>query len=250
MLDSVLVKAEENVSCWKIIFISFFFTIVLGFINSLIGNNSLFLIAFVSLALAVPIERYVKSMNQEELVKRMNSSTLIYRHEKELLVFWSIFIGSVIGFYSLFLFGINLDFSYQQTTLNQITGNIINTDYLFAEIFLNNFTVAMLTFLISIIVFSGLIFVLILNASMLTYYLYSFGSHKTALFMGFLLFAHGLLEIGGYIFAGIAGALISYKISKKTHSKYELNEYFTKDFVILILLSIVFLCTGALIESF
>lgn len=248
MLESVLLKSEENTSCWKIILITFFLTILLGLINALVGNNSLFLIAFVSLALVVPIEKYVKSMNKEELVKKMNSSTLIYRHEKELVVFWSIFIGAVVGFYVLLLFGLNLDFSYQQVALNQISGNIVNTNYSFSKIFFNNMIVAVLTFLISMVVFSGLIFVLIWNASILAHYLYSSGSHKLALFMGFFLFSHGLLEIGGYIFIGIAGALISYKLSKRKHNRYELNEYFAKDIIILFLLSISFILLGALIE--
>lgn len=249
MFEKILLKAEKNDSFALIILITFIITIILGILNYFIGSNSIFLIALISLTLSRPISNYIKYTNENELSKNIKSINLLYRHEKKLVIFWSIFIGSLMGFYLIFILPLSVDFSYQQAFVNKLSGNITQTTYSFSQVFLNNMMVTFLTFIISTLVFSGLIFVLLWNSSILAYYLYSFGSHKIALLNGFLLFSHGLLEIGGYIFAGIAGAVLSYRISKGKSFNHKLDKEFLKDFGSLIISSICLILIAAILET-
>ena len=177
----------------------------------------------------------------------MKAKLLILRHEREMTVFWAIFVGLVIGLY--ISTPLITDFTYQEAFKNKVSGNITQSQFSFTQILLNNLEVNLMTFIISFLAFSGLIFVLVWNASIVSYHLYSLSSHKLALLQGLIFLSHGLLEIGGYILAGIAGSILALKIDRKTKFNHSLNKEFLKDLFILIFASILLVFIGAGIES-
>ncbi|MCA9496009.1 MAG: stage II sporulation protein M [Nanoarchaeota archaeon] len=247
MFEKILLDAEKKDYLFRILFVTLAITVILAFFNSFIGANSLFLVALISLALAYPVITYIREMDIEELEKSMETKLLILRHEKEMAVFWAIFVGLVIGFY--IATPLISDFTYQEAFKNKISGNLTQTNLFFTQILLNNLEVNLMTFIISFLAFSGLIFVLVWNASIVSYHLYSLSSHKLALLQGIIFLSHGLIEIGGYILAGIAGSILALKIDRKTKFNHSLNKEFFKDLSILIFTSILLIFIGAGIES-
>ena len=133
MFESLLFNAEKNNYYFRLIFISFLITFILSVVNYFIGANSLFLVALISLALSYPIVNYIRSMDKEELEFQMKSKLLIFRHQKELIVFWAIFLGVLFGLIaSSFLIS---DFTYQQAFISKISGDVTQNNKSFTEIY-------------------------------------------------------------------------------------------------------------------
>lgn len=246
MLESFLFDAEKNGSVLKVLFASFVITFVLGFLNQYIGSNSLFLVALVSLALSYPVVNYIRSMNKDEIEHQLNCSLLFMRHEKEMKVFWALFLGVILGFYLVSHLGFTTDFSYQQKFVDGVSGKFLDGSNSFKAIFINNLIVVFFTFIISMFVFSGLIFILVWNASILSYYFYSLSGEVFLKFVSIL--PHGLLEVGGYVFAGIAGSILAYKFDRSKRFEHEFDKEFLKDLAVLLFGAFFLVLLGAMIE--
>ena len=139
MLERFFLKAEKNHHYISIILISFLITLILCGVNYLIDGNSLFLVALVSLAISYPVVNYMRSQTEKEFNDKLKNNSLIQRYEKELVLFWGIFLGITLGFYSLF--PIISDYSVQETFVTEITGNMTNPDIGFEKILINNLIV-------------------------------------------------------------------------------------------------------------
>lgn len=273
MLDRFILKTEFSQNYFVLFIISFLIGIILAFVNYFIGGNSLFLVALISLALAYPITNYARKMDRKMVDEFNTTKFFVKRYKKELVLFWTLFLGILLSIIFSMSFNLITDMSYQEMFVQKISGNITQSDFGFGVVLLNNLKVAFFTFIISFLVFSGLIFVIVWNASILGYYLYNLGSFGESFFNFLLLFPHALLEIGGYIFAGIAGAILAYRIdlaySSKYYEKYNpkkkeyelkpdrrqtfskiLNKRLFIDFGYLLLLSFVFILVGSFIETF
>jgi uncharacterized membrane protein SpoIIM required for sporulation len=246
MLENFLFEAESKDSHFKIILSGLIITFVLAIVNSYIGGNSLFLVALISLALSYPYVNYIRSMNKEELEQQMSEKRIIFRHQRELIVLWSLFIGVMLGF--IISAPLISDYTYQQAFISEISGHATKTNLSFTDIFLNNLEVNALTFAISFLVSSGLLFVIIWNISIISYYLQTIGGYDIAIKTALMILPHGLLEIGGYIFAGIAGALLAMKIDRKRKFDHKLDKQFYMDFSYLALFSITLIFIGAALE--
>jgi len=247
MFERLLFKAEKRINVLQIMLYTVIITVLLGIVNIFIGGNALFLVALDSLALSYPVVNYVRSMDREELKTRMEQKTLLRRHSTELIVFWSIFIAAVIGMAVVFPF--QKDFTSQESFLHSVTGNATHTSSLFKTILLNNIRVLVLTFIISLISFSALLFVLFWNASILVYSLSKFTSISAAVSRGVQILPHGLIEIGGYVMAGIAGSIIAYRVDRWKKFDHRLDGEFIKDVLILMIGSVLLVVVGAMIEA-
>ena len=253
MLEKFLFDAEKEARPLRIFVGVCIITCVAGVINYFLGGNALFLVALVALAICAPLTNYIWSMDKEEIETQLKENELIYRHEKELVVFWSAFAGIVLGMFLLgqgFFLGPTLinDFTYQQAFVNQISGHATQTQGSFASILINNIGVLLFTFIVCLFSLSGLMLVIVWNASIVSYYLLQLGSTQMAAKHAFLLLGHGLLEIGGYVLVGIAGSLISYKTTRGHSLKNRLDVMFWKDFTTLVVMSIVMIVLGAVLE--
>lgn len=248
MLEAYLEKAEKNVNVLTILGISFIVTFLLGFINSFIGKNSLFLVALVSLALSYPVISYIRGMNKEEIEKQMDANLLFSRHAKELVVFWTIFIGILFAFLILMKLNLVTEFTFQEQFYSKVSGMITMFNNSFGVILLNNLYVTFFTFLISFLSFAGLIFVISWNASILAYYLYHSETISNSLLSFISLLPHGLLEVGGYVLAGITGAILAYRIDRKNKFDHKLDSEFFKDFFLLAFSAIFLIFLAAFLE--
>ena len=278
MLDRFILKVEEGRKYILLVPITFVITIILAFFNKFIGGNALFLVAFVSLALAYPITSFARSMERKDIEEFNKSRNFFQRYEKELVVFLLMFCGVSLGFFASIPF--ISDFSYQEAFAGPINesvvagksigGYVAQSDSVFPLIFMNNLKVTFLTFILSFLLYSGLIFILVWNASVIVYTLHSFGSYDKVLIMAISILPHGFLEIAGYIVAGLAGAILSFRLDNAYSSKFYkvsdekgnikirpdrrntfkkiLNKRFYVDLILLVIISLVLVFVGALIE--
>ncbi|MFW5705338.1 MAG: stage II sporulation protein M [Nanoarchaeota archaeon] len=221
MLETFLLDAEKQNKFLKISITTIFITFILGIVNHYFLNGiSFFLITLVSLSLSYPVVRYILDIDRGEIDKLKNHKFTFQRYERELVVLWSIFCGAVVGFYLLNFFGFTIDFRYEESFISAIKGNFLENQLSFFQILSNNLLVALVTFLISTMVFSGLIFILLWNASILAFYLSSLGSHRNAVIGGVNILSYGLIEVGGFILAGMAGGILAYRLHKGFKSRY------------------------------
>ncbi|NQZ85307.1 MAG: stage II sporulation protein M [Nanoarchaeales archaeon] len=257
MLEVILTEAERNHNFLKVLVVAVFITLGISFVNSYLGGISIFLVAFISLALSYPVTKYSRDVSKV-ISESFLDKSFTKRYKSELGVFLALFVGVVFGMYISNTLGFTTDFSYEKSFVTSLEGNItsFNTD-LFSQILFNNLFVAFNTFIISTLFFSALIFVIIWNASILAYYLFSLNSHTGAFVTSLNLIIHALFEIGGYVLAGILGAVISYRMSiyffgygelSRTNQKRVLNKVFAKDCLVLLFLCIVFIFLGSVIE--
>ena len=267
MLDRIIIQEKKKGNYLILILISFSLTILLSFINMFLGGNSLFLVALISLAFAYPLTSSARKLEREEIDRIAKSKKIFSKYKKELLLFWSLFIGITLGLYISYPF--ITDYTYQQKFFESISGYITNSNLTFLKILIKNLEVAFFTFIISFFIYSAIIFVIAWNASILAYFLTSFGSAKEAFITAIFLLSHGLLEIGGYIFAGIAGALFALRLdvaySSQYYKSYEegkpkikkdrrhtfeklINKQLIIDIIYLLSLAVIFITTAAIIE--
>ena len=269
MLDIFILKIEQKRHYVLLIFISFLISIILSYVNSFIGGNSLFAVSLISLALAYPVTTYLREMDRLEIDEYSKHTSFLKRYSKELLIFWSIFMGVFLGLFVSISF--TNDFSYQESFVSEIAGNFIHIENSFFDILYNNLNVAFFTMIISFFVFSGLIFVLVWNASILAYYVSTFESFDKIFLISFFLLPHALLEIGGYVFAGLAGAILAYRLDLAYMTKFYnlftkkgerqtfrdkrntfrkiINKRLFVDLACLVGFSVFLVCLGAVIES-
>ncbi len=248
MLEKYLLKAQEKTSFLQIFIITFLLTLILGLANYFLGNNSLLYVALVSLAISYPIVRYLHRRQREELEHHFSNNSIIFREEREILMLWVLFIAMTIGFYIIFSLLPPGDHIYHQEFTSPIGGNFLELENTFLIVLFNNIQVGLVTFVLSFLFFSGFVLVIVWNSSIFAYYLYQMGSHSMAFVTGFIFISHALLEIGGYIMLGIAGCLLSYRISKKLTDK-KLKMQFIFQFSLTILIGLTLIVLGAVVES-
>jgi uncharacterized membrane protein SpoIIM required for sporulation len=128
---------------------------------------------------------------------------------------------------------------------------------MFSQILFNNLFLVFNTFVTSSLFLLALIFVVVWNASILAYYLYSLSSHSNAAVTFLNVLVHALLEIGGYVWAGLLGAILSYRFSiyfigyggfSNINRKKVLNKTFAIDCLTLFCLCISFIFLAAVVE--
>ncbi|VVB60651.1 Stage II sporulation protein M [uncultured archaeon] len=190
-------------------------------------------------------------------------------HKKAFDIYTYLFLGVVVAssfWYTIlpqdFISGA---FSEQIKTLSSIRGENVQSGFAlfggngFMPIFLNNFSVAFVSFLLSFFYGAGAIFVLSWNASVIAVFIGNMAraasaqishplsgiySYLLALPTGMLSIAlHGVPEIAAYFIAGIAGGILSIGVIKRHQ-----DTRIIKDAAALFCLSVVLLIIAAFIE--
>ncbi|MDD3263362.1 MAG: hypothetical protein PHT94_00535 [Candidatus Nanoarchaeia archaeon] len=245
MFEIYFLNLERKVNYYKIFIFTVFISLVIGGLNYFIGGDYFFLIALVSLFLTYPVVSFLLKEEKIEFEKKISEKNIIKRHEKEMFIVLTIFLAVLLSF--IIISPLVKDYSFTEKTYNYITGHIIfNSD--FFTVLTNNLVVLFFTFLASLVSLSGLIFIIVWNASLVAYYFTTFLSFKDGIIGVFGVLGHGIIEVLGYILIGLAGGLLSYRLSKKKLNNYYINKRFIYDFSILIVASIIFIFISAFLE--
>lgn len=215
-------------------------------------STGLFTVIIITLA-SLPLMNRVLRYEEDEDERIMETHTFFQRYGDIIFTYVAFFSGMIlmmsIGFVILPETFVERVFSEQIAQVNLIRGKFV-FESKFLEIFLNNTSVLMLSFLFSFLFGSGAIFILAWNASVLSSAIglisKSAGGLK-ALPSSVLMFVpHGSFEIGAYFIGAIAGGLISAAVSRRKSVKFW---FVVKDCLKLLLLSFAFLVIGGLIET-
>lgn len=218
-------------------------------------QHGLLVVLISSLAATYPITRYIREKEKEEeaLVEKHKEEKILERHARELAVYLSFFMGTLFTFtVSSFLLPSSF-YAIQQNEIQSIqgaTGNIA-VPTLFRTIIVNNLRVFALSFLLSFLLSAGLIFILVWNSSVFGFFLAQTSQNIFNLPQYLVLYLpHGILEIAGYVLAGVSGALLSHHFGHLKDKDYEL-EVFTgimKDISIVFGLGLLCILVGGVVE--
>jgi uncharacterized membrane protein SpoIIM required for sporulation len=260
VLESLISTKSIIEKPYKIAIHSILGTVVAIIVTTFLGQNGLFLVFLIVLSL---LPATISNLKYEERKKEYDhfwdylyNLNFIYRHSNIIIYYISIIIAvsSTVSFFYLLLPSeiSNRIFSNQIATVAQITGSFSSQE-MFLKIFINNLIVMCVCFIFSLFYSTGAIFLISWNASVLgiavgqgAKELFGFASIPLVLFS---YLPHGLPEFLGYIFAGIAGGILSVAITRHKESRKH-KIFVLKDSLLLFSVGVLFILVGAIIECF
>jgi uncharacterized membrane protein SpoIIM required for sporulation len=215
-------------------------------------STGLFTVIMITLA-SLPLMNRVLRYEEGEDERIMETHTFFQRYGDVIIAYVAFFSGMIltmsISFVVLPDTFVQKVFSEQISQVNLIRGKF-DFQNKFLEIFFNNSSVLMLSFLFSFLFGCGAIFILGWNASVLAAAIGLIAKSSggiTAFPTAVMMFIpHGSFEIGAYFIGAIAGGLISAAVSRRHSVKLWLV---VRDSIKLLILSFVFLVIGGLIET-
>ncbi len=187
--------------------------------------------------------------------KKLNDTFV--RNSHIFSIYTQIFIGIMltISFWYVLLPEnmINTMFQHQNVVISRVSGYIVNKE-IFGTIFMNNFRVLLLSFLLSFLFGTGALFIISWNASVVGVFLgklgreaLDFGIHKViaSIILGAgSIVLHGVPEVLAYFVAGISGGILSIGIFKKKYTREILE-----DSLFFFLIAVFLIIVAAFIES-
>jgi len=238
-------------------------TFVLGAIISLISlfvsytifpeSTGLFTVIIMTIA-SVPLMNRILRYEEGEDEKMMETHTFMERYGDIIVTYVAFFSGMILAMSLSFVFlpdnVANRVFDEQINEINIIRGKFDFGDK-FLNIFINNISVLMLSFLFSFLFGSGAIFILSWNASVLSAAIgliaKASGGVKAIPSAVMMFLPHGSFEIGAYFIGAIAGGLISAAVTRRKSIKFW---PVVQDSMKLLVISFIFLIIGGTIETF
>lgn len=276
VIESILnpLKAEKNP--WEMFFIGFLYSTV-GILLSIwiFKDQPSLIMVFLTVMACVPIVYNTLKLEEKKDTLPKKQKHLLLEHSRAIIFLMFLFVGVVASCSTWYVFlpkeKTSILFDKQIATIeavnSKITGHSVQKINIFSKIFFNNMAVLAFAILFSLIYGAGAIFILTWNATVISAaigntikskiaaYAASVGliniSHYfSAVSIGVLRYVfHGVPEILGYFYGGLAGGIISVAIIR--------HHYTSKNFSIiimdaseLILIAVCFIFVGALIETF
>lgn len=238
------------------------YSLFLGILYVLIsyGTATVFFPAHISLAmiffvtlLLIPSTAKLISI-EEKFERRDGLHHFIKDHYVLIEIFLFLFIGIFIGYIIIGNYA-ETALTYQTGFLeNQgIVGNFINQNIQkfpqLIGLLLNNLSVIVIAFLLSLFYGVGALFLIVLNASIFATFLLKFSEIAASKLSSGLLLLHFIPEVLGFLLAAIAGGVISKAIIREKPGTIQFRNV-VKDGTILLLLAIVVILIAAILEAF
>jgi len=261
---------------WEMFFAGGLYSFISAFISYIAFREAAGLLTVFLITLACLPIVYTTIKNEEELdLKSDKEWKLLKEHTKVIIFLLFLFLGTVVALTTLYIFLpekiVDKSFNIQQQAIinlnkninDSLTGGITKVD-IFASIFINNIKVLFFCIIFSFLYGTGALFILTWNASVLAASAGNFikleiakGASAlglptiSAYFHGaslsFLRYmTHGLLEMAAYIFAGLAGGIISIAMIRRNLGEQKIMI----DVIDLILISIGLLFVAGIIEVY
>ncbi len=260
MFERVILRFSNSERYFDIFLISAAFTILSALLVHHIvafevgGNNlgGVVAVLLTSLAASYPFVRYMLEEEKMETTRNWHEKKLVKRHARQLELYLSYFLGATVGFALSTFFLPESFYSVQLQVLDAIRSpsGMVIADALFQEILRNNLWVFSITFLLTFFIASAVLFVLAWNASVLGVLVGTAAESalEVPLVTAFYL-PHGILEIGGYVLAGIAGSLLSYGLeSSMLGDGGPETGIITRDTAVLLVVGVAMILIAAVIE--
>jgi len=203
----------------------------------------------------------VEEKKDEIAAKQKKKSGFITRHRQIVGIYGFFFMGMILAYSFLYVFSpatndiytLQLDWFRSQGLAAVQQGD-------FSRYFFNNTQVMVLFFTLSVLFGAGAIFILAWNASIIAVfvgimanklvpalgmpmaYAYGVGAGLSSILL------HGVPEIGGYFFAGVAGGILSVGILREKFMSKEFKEV-AKDSIVWLVLGEALILVGAVLEA-
>ena len=276
VLESLLNPLKAERKPWEMFFVGFIYTSIAILLSLWIfrEQSSLVMVFFTVMA-CLPIVYNTMKLEESKDLTIKKERALLIEHNKAIIFLMFLFLGMTLSFVAWYVFlpteNMNLVFSIQthtiQTINSQVSGGAYQQFSTFTMILLNNIRVLAFVILFAFIYGAGAIFILAWNASVigtaignfirlnLSQYAAVVGLGKTANYfnvvsIGILKYMlHGVPEILGYFYGGLAGGIISVAIINK-HYKDEKFSHILFDVSELLVISLLFLLLGAFVETY
>ena len=224
-----------------------------GTANLFFPNNISLAMIFLTTLLLIPSTAKLIGI-EENIERRYGTSKFLKKHYVLMEIFFFLFIGIFIGYILLGNYAPS-SVEYQMNFLKSQGVNLLNTKIeavpQLLGIFLNNISVIVVAFVLSLFYGVGALFLIVLNASVFASFvlnLLTTISQQKAFGVLFVLL-HFIPEVFGFLLAAIAGGVISKAIMKEKPWTEEFRNVL-KDGTLLLLLSLVIILLAALIETF
>ena len=266
MFESILSIEEVEKKPW----LMFVWAVVLASIAVLIAGqisykvpvagqwlnlSGLFSVMFVIIPSAYYLTQWIKREErlEENDIKKHHKIDFWGRHGNYIMIYLFFFAGLTLAF-SVWAFALPGDFfQVQSSKINQIqgvTGALTHADFgSFVRILSNNLQVTSFAFLFSLFFGAGAVFIITWNASILGVYISQLSRHVLEIpWWGLFFLPHGIPEIGGYLFAGLAGGIISAAILRKNDKK--VLRIIVLDAMKLLVVAVAMIVAGAAIEVY
>jgi len=276
VLESFINPLKAARKPWHMFFVGFLYAVVSAFLAIWIFRQHASLVmVFLTVIAAVPMMYSTMKKEEEADVTLSNEGEIMKEHFAVLKYLVYMFLGFVVAYSLLFIILplelVNNLFSTQTETIrainSRVTGYVMGPSNIFGQIFFNNLKVLMFCLFFSFFYGAGAIFILTLNASVISAAIGEFVRDKIAAvasalgsvnvfnyFHAFSLglvryFIHGIPEIAAYFVGGLAGGVIS--VAMINHD-IETNKFkvIMIDALDLTLLAIGILFIAALLEVF
>ncbi len=270
MLESLIKYSEIEKSPWLMALwallissVGVLFSVQLSYNIKVSGTTlnlaGIFSVLFTIIPSVYFITLYIKKQERldEKDIEHHYSKGFWARHDKDMLVFLSFFLGLTFS-YAFWAFILPPDTFQLQTMkiqeIRTVAGSVVEgyagVDQFtsFIRVFTNNLQVMGFSFVFSVLFGAGAVFIIVWNASILGVYIGRLSEslfHIPGVSLSFL--PHGIPEIAGYLIAGLAGGLISAAIIRG-HKK-EILIGIVMDAGKLMAVALLFIFLGALIET-
>lgn len=260
MFERLVLKFSNSERYLDVFLLSTFFTLLSALLVQhvvvfQVGSSNLggvIAVLLTSLAASYPFVRYMLEEERRELRRNWAEKKLLRRHARQLELYLSFFLGATTGFALSTFFVPESFYSIQLQVLDAIrspTGMAVG-GAAFQEIVRNNLWVFSVTFLLTFFIASAVLFVLAWNASVLGVLVGTLANsafHVPVVTVFYL--PHGLLEVGGYVLAGIAGSLLSYGLeSSMLGSGGEETGLVTQDTAVMLVIGVAMILLAGAIE--
>lgn len=216
------------------------------------GYEGLLAVLLITIGMSYPLVTYIRDRDAEELQEAWDETSLLSRHLTEIQIYATVFFTTALVFAFAYQLLPSSLFSFQSEVLAGITGQATSGADFFTIVPIN-LQVMAVTFLLSLLLAGGLVFVLVWNASVLGVHVGGLAGSLAQIPVATLPYlAHGFLEVSAFALAGIAGSLLSLQVEhfylRKTHERENFIRA-TLDAFLLIGIAIIAVLVAGVIET-
>lgn len=274
VLESLINPLKAEKKPWEMFFIGFLYSSVgIALSMWIFKEQASLIMVFLTVMACIPIVYNTLKFEESKDLKINKESILLKEHFKAISFLMFLFLGVTLSCTLWYVFlphdQFTIVFDKQIATIeavnSQVTGNAIEKFNDFTKIFFNNVKVLAFTILFSFVYGAGAIFILTWNATVIGAAMgnivrreiasltTSLGFAKAGIYFqsipaSFLVYAtHGVFEIAGYFFGGLAGGIISVAVIKHHYSSKKFSTILF-DSSELLIIAIICLLIAAILE--
>ncbi len=276
VLESIVNPLNAEKKPWEMFFIGFLYSSI-GIVLAMwiFGDQASLVLVFLTVMACIPVVYNTMKLEESKDMRLTEERKLLLEHNKAIIFLMFLFIGVTLSCSLWYAFlpqdKYHVVFDKQISTIQTVNGNVtghaITRFNIFTKILTNNMKVLAFALLFSFVYGAGAIFILVWNATVIGAAIGNIikssiaasasllGFAKAAAYFKAVMFSplvyaiHGIPEIIGYFYGGLAGGIISVALIKH-HYKSRHFSTILYDASELLVIGIAFLFVAAILEVY